>query len=89
MTTLIAIIGLGVLCLVFEIFNARKIIVPATIIGLLAIFGLNATQFNTPASFYNNMIVTNNFSVAFTGLFILLTIFFDEQSSQNSISVYF
>ena len=75
MNTLIAIIGLGVLCLVFEIFNARKIIVPVTIIGLLAIFGLNATQFNTPASFYNNMIVTNNFSVAFSGLFILLTIF--------------
>jgi NADH-quinone oxidoreductase subunit N len=75
MNTLIAIIGLGVLCLVFEIFNARKIIVPVTIIGLLAIFGLNATQFNSPASFYNNMIVTNNFSVAFSGLFILLTIF--------------
>ena len=75
MNTLIATIGLGVLCLVFEIFNARKAIVPIAILGLLGIFGLNATQYNVPASFYNNMIVTNNFSVGFSGLFILLTIF--------------
>ncbi len=75
MNTLIATIGLGVLCLVFEIFNARKAIVPIAILGLLGIFALNATQYNVPASFYNNMIVTNNFSVGFSGLFILLTIF--------------
>jgi len=36
MTTLIAITALGVLCLIFEIFNLRKAIVPITIIGLLA-----------------------------------------------------
>jgi NADH-quinone oxidoreductase subunit N len=39
MNTLIAIIGLGVLCLLFEIL--RKAIVPVTIIGLLAVLGLN------------------------------------------------
>ncbi len=75
MNTLIATIGLGVLCLVFEIFNARKAIVPITVIGLLAIFALNATQYNHAASFYNNMIVVNNFSVVFSGLFIVLTTF--------------
>jgi NADH-quinone oxidoreductase subunit N len=36
MNTLIAIIGLGVLCLLFEILNLRKIIIPVTVIGLLA-----------------------------------------------------
>jgi NADH-quinone oxidoreductase subunit N len=30
MNTLIAIIGLGVLCLLFEIFNLRKGIIPVT-----------------------------------------------------------
>jgi NADH-quinone oxidoreductase subunit N len=40
MNTLIAIIGLGVLCLLFEILNLRKAI-PMTIIGLLAILGLD------------------------------------------------
>jgi NADH-quinone oxidoreductase subunit N len=40
MNTLIAIIGLGVLCLLFEI-RIKKAIVPVTIIGLLAVLGLN------------------------------------------------
>jgi NADH-quinone oxidoreductase subunit N len=75
MTTLIAIIGLGVLCLIFEIFDFRKAIIPITIIGLLAILGLTISEFNTPASYYSNMIVVNNFSVSFSSLFIVLTIF--------------
>ena len=75
MNTLIATIGLGVLCLVFEIFNARKAIVPITILGLLGILGLNISQFDYPSSYYNSMIVVNNFSVTFSSLFIVLTIF--------------
>jgi NADH-quinone oxidoreductase subunit N len=75
MTTLIAIIGLGVLCLIFEIFDFRKAIIPITIIGLLAILGLTVSEFNSPASYYNNMIMVNKFSVSFSSLFIVLTIF--------------
>jgi NADH-quinone oxidoreductase subunit N len=75
MNVLIATIGLGVFCLVFEIFNARKAIVPITIIGLLGILVLNLSELGLVRNFYNNMIVTNNFSVAFSGLFIILTIF--------------
>jgi NADH-quinone oxidoreductase subunit N len=47
MNTLIA-IGLGVLCLLFEILNLRKAIIPMTIIGLLAM-GLDISEFNSPA----------------------------------------
>ncbi|MSP84452.1 MAG: NADH-quinone oxidoreductase subunit N [Flavobacteriaceae bacterium] len=75
MNTLIAIIGLGVLCLLFEIMNFRKAIIPLTIIGLLAILGLNISEYNLPATYYNNMIVVSKFSVAFSSLFIVLTIF--------------
>lgn len=75
MNTLIAIIGLGVLCLLFEILNFRKAIIPITIIGLLAVLGLTVSEFNTPASYYGNMIAVNKFSVAFSSLFIVLTIF--------------
>jgi NADH-quinone oxidoreductase subunit N len=75
MTTLIAIVGLGVLCLIFEIFDFRKAIIPITIIGLLAILGLTVCEFNSPASYYNNMIVVSKFSVAFSSLFIILTVF--------------
>lgn len=76
MNTIIAIAGLGILCLVAEIFNARKAIVPITIIGLLGALGLTVADYNfEQQSYYNNMIVTNNFSVAFSSLFIILTIF--------------
>ena len=75
MNTLIAIIGLGVLCLLFEIFNLRKGIIPITVIGLLAVLGLDISEFNSPDSYYNNMIVVSKFSSAFSALFIILTIF--------------
>ena len=69
MNTLIAIVGLGVLCLLLEIFNLRKALVPMTILGLLGVLALTISEFNTPASFYNNMIVVNPFSVAFSSLY--------------------
>lgn len=75
MNTLIAIIGLGVLCLLFEILDFRKAIIPVTIIGLLGVLGLTVADYNVPASYYNNMISVNNFSVTFSSLFIVLTIF--------------
>ncbi len=75
MTTLIAITGLGILCLLFEILNLRKAIVPFSIIGLLAVLGLTISEFGTTGSFYNNMIEVSKFSQAFSSLFIVLTIF--------------
>ena len=75
MNTLIAIIGLGVLCLLFEIMNFRKAIIPVTILGLIGILGLTLSELNSPATYHNNMIVVNKFSVAFSSLFIVLTIF--------------
>ncbi|WP_298221896.1 NADH-quinone oxidoreductase subunit N [Flavobacterium sp.] len=75
MNTLIAIVGLGVLCLLFEIINLRKLLVPVTILGLIGVLALTVSEYNTPASFYGNMIAVNNFSVCFSSLFIVLTIF--------------
>ncbi len=84
MTTLIAIIALGIFCLVFEIFDLRKSIVPFTILGLATILGYNLMQINLQQeSLYNNMIVTNTFSVAFSSLFILLTLFLVALSAYN------
>ncbi len=75
MNTLIAITGLGVLCLLFEILNFRKAIVPITIIGLLAVIGITFSEFNSPGNYYHNMIVVSKFSSSFSALFIVLTIF--------------
>ena len=75
MNTLIAITGLGIFCLLFEILNLRKAIVPFTIIGLLAVLALNFSEFGLTGSYYNNMITVSKFSTAFSSLFIILTIF--------------
>ena len=61
MITLIAVAALGVLCLLLEIINLRKIIVPITVVGLLATLGYSWYSFSGDQSFYNNMIVTNKF----------------------------
>jgi NADH-quinone oxidoreductase subunit N len=75
MNTLIAIAGLGIICLIAEIFNLRKAIVPVTILGLLGVLGLVVKDYNVTGGFYNNMIVADNYGSAFSGLFIVLTIF--------------
>jgi NADH-quinone oxidoreductase subunit N len=75
MNTLIAITGLGVLCLLFEILNFRKAIIPITIIGLLGVLGITMSEYNAPMSYYNNMIEVSQFSSSFTALFIILTVF--------------
>jgi NADH-quinone oxidoreductase subunit N len=78
MTTLIAIGSLGILVLLLEVFGARKTIIPVTIIGLLAALGISLGGFYTEsgsASFFNNTIIEDKFSMGFSSLFILLTIF--------------
>lgn len=75
MSILIAIVGLGILCLLFEILNLRKAMAPVVILGLLGVLVLVAEHFDTTASYYNNMIVADKFGYAFTALFTVLTIF--------------
>lgn len=75
MYTLIAIAGLGIICLIAEIFNLRKAIVPVTILGLLGTLVLTYPDFGHHYKYFNNMVATNNYSAAFSSLFIILTIF--------------
>jgi NADH-quinone oxidoreductase subunit N len=74
MNTLIAISGLGVIVMLAEMLNARKSIIPVAILGLLAILGYNISEYNGFGSFYNNMMTVDRFSVAFSSLFIVITI---------------
>ena len=78
MNTLIALSGLGVFCLIAEIFNLRKVIVPVVILGLLAVLGTTLHLWTLGFSAnekYSNMIAADSTSSAFASLFILLTIF--------------
>jgi len=78
LNTLIALGLLGILVLLLEVFGARKMIIPITIAGLLATLCISLgglyTNFGT-SSFFNNTIVEDRFSLGFSSLFIVLTIF--------------
>ncbi|MBS1536052.1 MAG: NADH-quinone oxidoreductase subunit N [Bacteroidetes bacterium] len=75
MNTLIAIVGLGIFCLLLEILNLRKILIPLTVLGLLGVLGLTISEFGCEGSFYNHMMVQDKFASGFSALFIILTIF--------------
>ncbi len=75
MYTLLAISLLGIFCLLFEVINLRKIIIPFVSVGLLSTLIYTYFQVNVNQSYLNNMLVTNKFTVGFSCLFILLTLF--------------
>jgi NADH-quinone oxidoreductase subunit N len=63
MNTLIAIIGLGVLCLLFEILTLENY--SSNCNWIIGRSWLDISEFNSTESFYNNMIVVSKFSSAF------------------------
>ena len=75
MKTIVYTSSLGLVCMLAEMFNLRKFILPVAVLGLVAIFGLNIFSWGTNQGFYHNMIVVDNYSVAFSGLLIMLAIF--------------
>ncbi|MES2486568.1 MAG: NADH-quinone oxidoreductase subunit N [Bacteroidota bacterium] len=86
MEILIAIAALGIICLIAEIFNLRKAIVPVTIIGLVAVLGYTVVRavnvgkdviggLAIDGTKYFNMVIADKYALAFSSLFILLTIF--------------
>jgi len=58
--------GLGIFSLLAEIFNFRKILFPVVILGLIASGVLLAMDWDLGASYFTNMLVFDNFAVAFS-----------------------
>lgn len=75
MNTLIYTSTLGIICMVAEMLNLRKFIVPIALTGLLAICGLNVLDWNVNQDYYHHMVVIDNFSVAFSELLLVLGVF--------------
>ena len=73
MSTLIAVVGIGILCLLLEIINLRKVIIPITIVSLMVLFGLTITHNLPQIQGYESMIVMDSYANVFSSLFILLT----------------
>src|SRR3990172_8475969 len=78
MDTLIYTTALGLFCMIAEVMNQRKIMIPVILFGLAAIFCVNLTDWNHSADVVvyginmSHMVKTDNFSVAFGGLSIFL-----------------
>ena len=73
MNALILLSGLGVFTLLAEIFRLRKFLVPIVMLALLGVFAANITEWNHTKSYYNDMMLVDNFAVAFTGLLVFVS----------------
>lgn len=82
MNTLIALSTLGILILLLEIANARKAIIPLAILGLIGTLVYNISKYNPYGNYYYNMMVVDKFSVAFSSIFIVVTIFLIALSAE-------
>lgn len=75
MKTLIYTSGLGIVCMLAEMFNLRKGVVPLAVVGLLAIFGITVLDINIiniQPSTFNNMLLNDSFGTAFSALLLFL-----------------
>ncbi len=65
---------LGIFCLVAELLNLRKLLIPLVVLGLIVIAGLTYTELHMEsASYFYDMLRTDDFSVSFSILLILIT----------------
>ncbi len=78
MSVLIAVSGLGVLCLLLEVSNGRKLLVPIILALLTVILGMEVVEAYTQQSLFAidpyHMIVETAYTRGFSILFVLLTI---------------
>src|SRR5258708_2601127 len=75
MNALLVICGLGFISLIAEIANIKKLLAVTIILGLAAAAMLIVLDWNTDIHYYNDMVVFDNFSIAFTTLIIAITVF--------------
>jgi NADH-quinone oxidoreductase subunit N len=75
MTSIILLSVFGILNLFLGFMRSNRVLLPGAILLLLAVFGTNLGDWNqAPQSFYNGMLVVDNYTVAFTGIVLLTTI---------------
>ena len=74
MSALIIIACFGVLAMMAEVFHYKKAIIPLMVIGLLAGFCANITEWNTFQSYYGHMFLADNYTIAFSSLVIFITL---------------
>ncbi len=74
MNALIIIAIAGVICMMAEVFHLKKAIVPIIALALIAAMGSIFNDWNQGASWFNQMLVTDNYALAFSALLIVTTL---------------
>jgi NADH-quinone oxidoreductase subunit N len=74
MNTLIIISLLGVAAMMADALRFKKILLPLIAVGLLAALGCAVTAWNSNLSYYHEMVLFNNYSLAFSSLMIVITL---------------
>ncbi len=90
MNTLIILSAIGVIALFSEMLNFKKALLPIIVLGLVGALVTDVLDWNTSRHYYNEMMIMDNYAVAFTGLLIVITLlwfimspeFFHEPSSR-------
>jgi NADH-quinone oxidoreductase subunit N len=75
MNALLVICGLGVVSLLAEIANLKKWLTALIILGLVTTAFLVALDWNTSLRYYHDMVVFDNFAIAFTILISVVAVF--------------
>lgn len=75
MNALFVLCGVGVVSLLAEVVNFRKGLSFFIVVGLILATVLVSMDWNTSLGHYNNMVVFDNFSIAFAGLISIATVF--------------
>jgi NADH-quinone oxidoreductase subunit N len=71
MKALVLLSSLGVISLLAEIFSFKKLMYPVVLLGLITIFILNLTDWDTNITYYN-MMRYDNYAVAFTSVILVV-----------------
>jgi NADH-quinone oxidoreductase subunit N len=96
MNAIITLSILALLVLYLGVFNAKKAVLPVTLIGLVAALGLTLAEWNTNAQpIFSGMMLFDNFAVAFsaiciaaTGLILLISKAYFERISEYLAEYY-
>ncbi|MBA3647166.1 MAG: NADH-quinone oxidoreductase subunit N [Chitinophagales bacterium] len=75
MNVLIALTVLGLLSMFSGVFKIRLIILPVTVVGLIISLVLNVIMWNTNHSYFNNMMLVDNYAIAFNAITIVTVLF--------------
>ncbi|OGX83097.1 NADH dehydrogenase [Hymenobacter lapidarius] len=75
MTSIILLSVFGIINLFLGFLRSNKVLLPGAMLLLLIVFGVNLADWGQGTqSFYNSMLVVDNYTVAFTGIVVLTTI---------------